>query len=135
MITHTEKIKCPDCGTIQDAIVEHTIPFHTYLHNCEKCNFTIMESDWEVVKTTQQTAMQILRAELEDRMNRAVFANEFNAYKNIYNLIDTELLAIEKQQIIDFANKMQLVRDVNEDGDVLFAFDPENKFNQTFNPK
>ena len=49
----------------------------------------------------KQTAMAILRDELQDRMNRAVFANEFNAYKNIYNLINTELLEIEKQQIVD----------------------------------
>ena len=49
----------------------------------------------------QLTAMQQLKAELEDRMNRSVFANEFNAYKNIFNLIDTELLATERQQLID----------------------------------
>ena len=65
---HTEKIKCPDCGTIQDATVEHTIPFHTYLHNCEKCNFTIMESDWEVVPNTekQMTACQMLINYMEE---------------------------------------------------------------------
>lgn len=49
----------------------------------------------------QLTAMQQLKAELEDRMNRSLFANEFNAYKNIFNLVDTELLATERQQLDD----------------------------------
>ena len=98
MITHTEKIKCPDCGTTQDATVEHTVPFHTYLHNCEKCNFTIMESDWEAVKATQQTAMMQLRDRLQARLAESPFRDERVAIHNTINLIDTELLEIEKQQ-------------------------------------
>ena len=42
-------IKCPECKTIQAAIVEDSIPFGTFIHECEKCNYVIMESDWEVV--------------------------------------------------------------------------------------
>ena len=48
------RIKCPECGTIQDAIVEHTIPFDTYIHFCEKCGFVIMESEWEEIKDKDQ---------------------------------------------------------------------------------
>jgi hypothetical protein len=43
-------IECPECETIQAAIVEHTIPFGTYIHRCKKCNYTIMESEWKEVK-------------------------------------------------------------------------------------
>jgi len=101
MITHTEKIKCPDCGTIQDAIVEHTIPFHTYLHVCEKCSFTIMESDWDVVmpETTHKTAMQLMidwLNEFDNTPNKPTYANmREKAW---------QLLAVEKQQIVDAFN-------------------------------
>lgn len=48
--THTEIIKCPDCDHIQAAIVEHTIPWYSYVHYCTACNYCIMESEWEEVK-------------------------------------------------------------------------------------
>ena len=48
--TTTEKIVCPECGQIQKAKVKHTIPFHTYIHECEKCKYIIMESEWERVE-------------------------------------------------------------------------------------
>ncbi len=32
MSQHEETIKCPSCGTIQNAIVKITIPFYTYIH-------------------------------------------------------------------------------------------------------
>jgi len=44
--SHIEKILCPNCDYIQEAKVLHTIPFGTYIHHCEKCNYTIMESEW-----------------------------------------------------------------------------------------
>jgi C4-type Zn-finger protein len=47
---HTDIIKCPNCGEIQLAIVEHTIPFYSYIHKCTKCRYIIMESEWEIVK-------------------------------------------------------------------------------------
>lgn len=47
------RIKCPECGTIQDAIVEHTFPFSTYVHHCENCGYVIMESEWEEIKDTE----------------------------------------------------------------------------------
>jgi hypothetical protein len=45
-------IKCPACDMVQAAICEHTVPFGTFIHNCEneKCQYTIMESEWETVK-------------------------------------------------------------------------------------
>lgn len=45
---HEERIKCPECNHVQTAIVESVpgFPFAAYIHNCEKCEFIIMESDW-----------------------------------------------------------------------------------------
>lgn len=47
--THIEKIQCTECNHIQDATVEHTIPFYSYVHNCEKCGYVIMESEWNKI--------------------------------------------------------------------------------------
>jgi hypothetical protein len=48
--THKELIICPECENRQWAIVEHTEPFYTYIHNCPVCKYVITESDWNVVK-------------------------------------------------------------------------------------
>jgi predicted RNA-binding Zn-ribbon protein involved in translation (DUF1610 family) len=50
---HAERIRCPECGQEQDAVVQHTRPWWTYIHDCEKCGYTIMESEWEVVVDEQ----------------------------------------------------------------------------------
>ena len=42
-------IKCPECESVQDAIIEHTIPFYTYIHQCERCNYIIMESEFNQI--------------------------------------------------------------------------------------
>lgn len=45
------KIECPECGSIETAIEDHTTePFSTYLHSCNKCGHVIMESEWKEVK-------------------------------------------------------------------------------------
>lgn len=51
---HTETIKCPACEKHTEATVEHTVPFWSYVHECEHCGYTIMESDWEKVKPNEQ---------------------------------------------------------------------------------
>jgi lysyl-tRNA synthetase class I len=47
--TLTEKIICPECNTVQVATIEKTLPFWTYIHNCE-CGHIIMESEWQEAK-------------------------------------------------------------------------------------
>ena len=42
------KIKCPKCGKVQDAILEWQWKWR--VHNCEKCGYVIMESEWQEVK-------------------------------------------------------------------------------------
>lgn len=51
--THEEKIKCPECSSIQKAIVQHTFPWMSYVHECKNCNYIIMESEWEKVEETK----------------------------------------------------------------------------------
>lgn len=43
---HMEIIKCPECKKIQKAFVEHGFIFNTYIHECLKCKYVIMESEW-----------------------------------------------------------------------------------------
>lgn len=50
METHEEIIQCPDCGSIEAAAVEHTVPFYSYVHTC-RCGYVITESDWDRVET------------------------------------------------------------------------------------
>ena len=42
-------IKCPACDAVQGAIVEHTVPFGTYIHHCENCKYIIMESEFNII--------------------------------------------------------------------------------------
>jgi len=51
---HLEKIICPECNRIQDAKVEHTFPWFSYIHECE-CGFIIMESEWIRVEPKNTT--------------------------------------------------------------------------------
>lgn len=48
--THKETIRCPECGCVQEAVVEHTRPWYTYIHFCDECGYCIMESEWETVE-------------------------------------------------------------------------------------
>ena len=44
-------IECPECGTIQPAVVDcSTYPFNTYIHDCKHCGYLIQESEWNEVK-------------------------------------------------------------------------------------
>ena len=49
--SHKEVIICPECLEIQEAIVYHTTPFITAVHDCKHCNYTIMESEWQRVES------------------------------------------------------------------------------------
>jgi len=53
MNTETQTIKCPECGTIQEAEVSFVplISWGNYIHKCNHCGYTITESEWEQVET------------------------------------------------------------------------------------
>ena len=52
MNTETQTIKCPECGTIQQAKVSFVplIGWGNYIHDCINCGYTITESEWEQVE-------------------------------------------------------------------------------------
>ncbi|QHV99252.1 hypothetical protein [Spirosoma endbachense] len=50
--SHNETIVCPKCELIQIATVEHTVPWHSYVHTCSACQYIITESEWQRVQDT-----------------------------------------------------------------------------------
>jgi ribosomal protein S27AE len=46
---HNEFIICPKCEAVQIATVLHTWPWNIMVHDCTKCGYIIMESEWERV--------------------------------------------------------------------------------------
>lgn len=50
-VYHHEYINCPACAWLQHALVEHTIPFESKVHECIECGHIITESEWEVAST------------------------------------------------------------------------------------
>lgn len=49
-----EKIRCPECGAIQLAEVEGSVPWNGYVWECGICGYIIMESEWDVVGERKQ---------------------------------------------------------------------------------
>ena len=47
---HSEFVICPRCESVQNAAVLHTWPWHIMVHDCTKCGYTIMESEWQRVE-------------------------------------------------------------------------------------
>lgn len=45
--SHVEKIVCPKCESLETATVFHAWPWYSYVHDCKKCGYIIMESEWE----------------------------------------------------------------------------------------
>ena len=72
--------------------------------------------------------MMQLRDRLQAQLRISTNNDYQDCYKQTINIIDTELLEIEKQQMIDFGNKMQLITDIDCDGNVIFAFQSEILF-------
>lgn len=67
-------IKCPSCGMIQKAVVEHKhYPWDIYVHECVECDWIITESDWEEVITMgrQAQASEPARTGVESELARA----------------------------------------------------------------
>lgn len=51
---HKEEIICPNCKSVENAIVNYTIPCWTYFHCCENCGYIITESEWEETKESRK---------------------------------------------------------------------------------
>lgn len=44
------KIECPECGTIQPALIDRSKFWDSFVHECRNCSYMITESDWEEVE-------------------------------------------------------------------------------------
>ena len=42
-------IKCSNCDKIQQAMIRRGVLGNIYLHDCEDCGYTIMESEWNQI--------------------------------------------------------------------------------------
>lgn len=53
-----QTIRCPNCDHIQfaEVITDDIYPWNIYIHECEQCEYLIMESEWEVVDEPQKEA-------------------------------------------------------------------------------
>lgn len=50
MASKTVDIICPQCGEIAEGNIDSTHPFGSYYGYCKKCDYHIMESEFEEVK-------------------------------------------------------------------------------------
>lgn len=64
-----QTIECPECGCVQDAEVKLAIPFDIYIHDCEKCGYTIMESEWEIISRPESHSDQMVDIMNLDKSN------------------------------------------------------------------
>lgn len=55
---YNEVIKCPNCSQIQIGTVVPTLPFNTFVHECESCKYIIMESEWNKQEVKALTIKQ-----------------------------------------------------------------------------
>ena len=51
---HNETIVCPECNAIEHATVMHTVPWYSYVHECTKCGYIVMESDWTLAEPKEE---------------------------------------------------------------------------------
>lgn len=76
-------IKCPECGAIELGTIDTTtIPWNSYIHNCNNCDYIIMESEWDNLKALsikQPWAGLIAHGEkdIENRNNLKNFRGTF----------------------------------------------------------
>jgi len=77
-------------------------------------------------ETTQKTAMQILRDRLQARINEESTNSEIIAAAFIINLINTEMMAIERQNIINAVDGFPICnRDLNGEEYYLKTYNPK----------
>ena len=111
MQTHYETIKCHNCGTIQTAKVEHSIPFATWCHHCEPCGNWIGESEWTRVSCSHRDyAVRAL-----DRLALQLSKSKTFIYNGI-NLSDFE---IGYSAIIEDSIAVMLAKDESQQERIL----------------
>ena len=76
-------------------------------------------------KTALQELIEIIQEERKTEYHNYVL--NFVYQKAI------DLLEKEKEQMIEFGEKMQIIDDVDYDGFVTFFYEPEDYYNKTYN--
>jgi hypothetical protein len=80
-----------------------------------------------------KTAMQELRDILENCKMFDITDEQKSIFSSIIYQIDIFLLEKEKEQMISFGKKMQLIQHVSYDDDVTYCFEPEKYYKETYN--
>jgi hypothetical protein len=68
-----------------------------------------------------KTAVELLQEQYEKCPESFLTDDDFDKAKEI-----------QKQNMIDFGRKMQLIKDIDSDGNVKFCFEPEKSFMEMF---
>jgi hypothetical protein len=77
----------------------------------------------------KQTAVEWLGNELSKyEIHNPISLSNWEILKQLLN----QAKQIEMQQMIEFGNKMQIVKDIDSDGNIEFAFNPEQFYNETY---
>lgn len=69
---HYEAIECPNCNSTEIAEVEHTYPHWNYTHFCDKCNYVIQESEWNMVGQLFNDNMEDVLKEMNSNTPRYI---------------------------------------------------------------
>jgi hypothetical protein len=81
----------------------------------------------------EQTAVEWFEVELESiSVDFSDGLITFKEFIGQYQKLLKQAKEMEEKQIIDFGEKMQLVRDVDFDGNIEFIFNAEQYYNETF---
>ena len=76
-------------------------------------------------KTALQELIEIIQEERKTEYH--------NSSLNFVYQKAIDLLEKEKEQMIEFGEKMQIIDDVDYDGFVTFFYEPEDYYNKTYN--
>ncbi|WP_276979969.1 hypothetical protein [Flavobacterium filum] len=77
----------------------------------------------------EQTAVEWLGNELSKyEIHNPISLSNWKILKQLLN----QAKQMEKEQMIEFGNKMQIVKDIDSDGNIEFAFNPEQFYNENY---
>lgn len=77
----------------------------------------------------KQTAVEWLGNELSKyEIHNPISLSNWEILKQLLN----QAKQMEKEQMIEFGNKMQIVKDIDSDGNIEFAFNPEQFYNENY---
>jgi alkylated DNA nucleotide flippase Atl1 len=82
--------------------------------------------------SNKQSSLEWLISQLQKSKDWHRVLNEVSQLSSARIDIIEQAKAMHKEEMIEFADKMQIVDDVDFDGNVTFIFNPEQNYNETF---